>query len=91
MSKFTYLESPMTIRGKVYRNRLIAAPTLFAHSVFFCRRLLKMYTAWWRTGQRAGLPPYPQVSFRLTMKREPHCLWNGPLTWTTMTGMTLKR
>ena len=35
MSKFTYLESPMTIRGKVYRNRLIAAPTLFAHSVFF--------------------------------------------------------
>lgn len=35
MSKFAYLESPMTIRGKVYKNRLIAAPTLFAHSVFF--------------------------------------------------------
>ncbi len=35
MSKFKYLESPMTIRGKVYKNRLIAAPTLFAHSVFF--------------------------------------------------------
>ena len=35
MSQFTHLESPMTIRGKVYRNRLIAAPTLFAHSVFF--------------------------------------------------------
>ena len=35
MSKFTHLESPMTIRGKVYKNRLIAAPTLFAHSVFF--------------------------------------------------------
>lgn len=35
MSRFKYLESPLTIRGKVYRNRLIAAPTLFAHSVFF--------------------------------------------------------
>lgn len=35
MSKYTYLESPMTIRGKVYKNRFIAAPTLFAHSVFF--------------------------------------------------------
>ena len=35
MSKFKHLESPMTIRGKVYKNRLIAAPTLFAHSVFF--------------------------------------------------------
>ncbi|GAU76504.1 FAD-dependent oxidoreductase [Fusibacter sp. 3D3] len=35
MSQFKYLEKPMTIRGKVYRNRLIAAPTLFAHSVFF--------------------------------------------------------
>lgn len=35
MSKFTHLENPLTIRGKVYKNRLIAAPTLFAHSVFF--------------------------------------------------------
>lgn len=35
MSKFIHLESPLTIRGKVYKNRLIAAPTLFAHSVFF--------------------------------------------------------
>ena len=35
MSKFTHLESPLTIRGKIYKNRLIAAPTLFAHSVFF--------------------------------------------------------
>jgi len=35
MSKFKYLESPLTLRGKVYKNRLIAAPTLFAHSVFF--------------------------------------------------------
>lgn len=35
MSKFKYLEQPLTIRGKVYKNRLIAAPTLFAHSVFF--------------------------------------------------------
>lgn len=33
MSKFTHLESPLTVRGKVYKNRLIAAPTLFAHSV----------------------------------------------------------
>lgn len=35
MSDYKYLESPVTIRGKVYKNRLIAAPTLFAHSVFF--------------------------------------------------------
>lgn len=35
MSKFSNLESEITIRGKRYRNRLIAAPTLFAHSVFF--------------------------------------------------------
>ncbi len=35
MSRYTFLESPITIRGKVYKNRLIAAPTLFAHSVFF--------------------------------------------------------
>lgn len=35
MSKYKNLESPVTIRGKVYKNRLIAAPTLFAHSVFF--------------------------------------------------------
>lgn len=35
MSEYKHLESPVTIRGKVYKNRLIAAPTLFAHSVFF--------------------------------------------------------
>ena len=35
MSRFKHLEQPMTIRGKIYRNRLIAAPTLFAHSVLF--------------------------------------------------------
>lgn len=35
MSDYKYLESPVKIRGKVYKNRLIAAPTLFAHSVFF--------------------------------------------------------
>lgn len=29
------LLSPIAIRGKVYRNRMIAAPTLFAHSVYF--------------------------------------------------------
>jgi len=86
MSKFTYLESPMTIRGKVYRNRLIAAPTLFAHSVFFLPEIAE--NVYRMVENRAGLPPYPQASFRLTMKREPHCLWNGPLTWMTMTGKT---
>lgn len=35
MGKFEYLEQPMTIRGKVYRNRMIAAPTLFAHAALF--------------------------------------------------------
>jgi hypothetical protein len=35
MSKFTYLESPMTICGKAYRNRLIAVPMLFAYAVLF--------------------------------------------------------
>ena len=35
MNKYPTLFSPMTIRGKTYKNRLIAAPTLFAHSVLF--------------------------------------------------------
>lgn len=35
MGKFEHLFSPVEIRGKVYRNRIINAPTLFAHSVFF--------------------------------------------------------
>lgn len=35
MEKYEFLRSPMTIRGKYYKNRLIAAPTLFAHAVFF--------------------------------------------------------
>ncbi len=35
MTEFKMLLSPMTFRGKVYRNRMIAAPTLFAHSVYF--------------------------------------------------------
>ena len=35
MSNYPNLFSPLTIRGKTYKNRLIAAPTLFAHSVFF--------------------------------------------------------
>ena len=35
MEKFPNLLSPMTIRGKTYRNRMIAAPTLFSHSVLF--------------------------------------------------------
>ncbi|MDU6038656.1 MAG: FAD-dependent oxidoreductase [Clostridium butyricum] len=33
--KYKNLFSSIEIRGKVYRNRLIAAPTLFAHSVIF--------------------------------------------------------
>lgn len=32
--KFPHLFDPVTIRGKVYKNRLIAAPTMFAHSIF---------------------------------------------------------
>lgn len=35
MNKFPHIFEPMTIRGKVYKNRLIAAPTLFSHSVYF--------------------------------------------------------
>lgn len=35
MEKFKNLFSPLEIRGHVYKNRLIAAPTMFAHSVFF--------------------------------------------------------
>jgi len=34
-TKYPHLFEPMTIRGKVYRNRLIAAPTLFSHAVYF--------------------------------------------------------
>ncbi len=33
--KYPHLLSPITIRGREYRNRMIAAPTLFAHSVYF--------------------------------------------------------
>ena len=32
--KFPHLFDPITIRGKVYKKRLIAAPTMFAHSIF---------------------------------------------------------
>lgn len=32
--KFPHLFSPITIRGNVYRNRIITGPTLFAHSVY---------------------------------------------------------
>lgn len=34
-NNYPHLLSPLTIRGKKYRNRMIAAPTLFAHSVYF--------------------------------------------------------
>ena len=37
--KYEHLLSPMTIRGKVYRNRMIAAPTLFAHAVYFIPKI----------------------------------------------------
>lgn len=33
--KFPNLFSPIQVRGYTYRNRLIAAPTLFAHAVYF--------------------------------------------------------
>jgi 2,4-dienoyl-CoA reductase-like NADH-dependent reductase (Old Yellow Enzyme family)/thioredoxin reductase len=35
MIKYPNLFSPMEIRGHTYKNRLIAAPTLFAHAVYF--------------------------------------------------------
>ena len=34
MNQFPHVFSPITIRGKTYKNRLIAAPTMFAHSIF---------------------------------------------------------
>ena len=34
MSNYTALLSPLNIRGHHYKNRIISAPTLFAHSVF---------------------------------------------------------
>lgn len=33
-AKYPHLFSPIMIRGKTYKNRLIAAPTMFAHSIF---------------------------------------------------------
>ena len=42
MSQFTHLESPMTIRGKVYRNRLIAADITSAQTDGFVHGLLDM-------------------------------------------------
>lgn len=35
MPTYSNLLSPLEIRGHVYRNRMIAAPTLFAHAVLF--------------------------------------------------------
>ncbi len=60
MSKFTHLKSPLTIRGKVYKNRLIAAPTLFVYSVFFLPEIVEMCIVWWRIGQKEVLQQYPQ-------------------------------
>ena len=33
--KYPNLFSPVTIRGKVYKNRMIAAPTMFVHASYF--------------------------------------------------------
>ncbi len=32
--KFPHVFEPITIRGKTYKNRLVAAPTMFAHAIF---------------------------------------------------------
>ena len=34
MNPYPHVFSPLTIRGKTYKNRLIAAPTMFAHSIY---------------------------------------------------------
>lgn len=34
VKKYPHLFDPLEIRGKVYKNRLMAAPTMFAHSIF---------------------------------------------------------
>lgn len=33
--KYPHLFSPISIRGKVYKNRMIAAPTMFVHASYF--------------------------------------------------------
>lgn len=35
MEKYPNLFTPVTIRGKVYKNRMIAAPTMFSHASYF--------------------------------------------------------
>lgn len=35
IEKYPHLFSPVTIRGKVYKNRMIAAPTMFVHASYF--------------------------------------------------------
>lgn len=35
MDKYPHLFEPLTIRGKTYRNRMIAAPTMFVHASYF--------------------------------------------------------
>ena len=35
IEKYPHLFSPLTIRGKVYKNRMIAAPTMFVHASYF--------------------------------------------------------
>lgn len=35
ISKYPHLFKPITIRGKVYQNRMIAAPTMFMHASYF--------------------------------------------------------
>lgn len=63
MSKFTYLESPMTIRGKVYRNRLICSPYLVCAFRVFLPEIAENVYRMVENRARAGLPPHPQVSF----------------------------
>lgn len=41
MNPYPHVFSPLTIRGKTYKNRLIAAPTMFAHSIFTIPKMRK--------------------------------------------------
>ncbi|KZL35606.1 NADH-flavin oxidoreductase, Old yellow enzyme family protein [Secundilactobacillus collinoides] len=39
MVKYPHLFSPVTIRGKRYKNRMIAAPTMFMHASYFIPKM----------------------------------------------------
>ena len=51
MNQFPHVFSPITIRGKTYKNRLIAAPTMFAHSIFTIPRCGRTSTHGGEPGQ----------------------------------------